>query len=116
MIPSSALLTTPERSLMTPPRAASVSGVAVTSVWEPKTAMSLARMVTTSSAISCTGRRPFALGDGNRGHLIAAHPEQPADDLRRGDKGDHRRLHDRDQVRRHLGCRLQLHVARPGMA
>src|SRR3981081_2932559 len=115
MIPSSAMLTTPERSLITPPRAASVSGVAVTSVWEPKTAMSLARMVTTSSAISCIGRRPFALGDGNRSHQVTAHAEQPADDLGRGDEGERRRLHDRNQVRRHLGCRLQLHVARPVM-
>src|ERR1700682_1961071 len=112
MIPSRAMLTTPERSLMTPPRAASVSGVAVTSVWEPKTAMSLGRMVTTSSAISCMGRHPL-LGDRHRGDLVAAEAEQPADDLGRGDKGDHRRLHDRDQVGRDLRCRLQLHEARP---
>src|ERR1700730_13474857 len=110
MIPSSAMLTTPERSLITPPRAASVSGVAVTRVWEPKMAMSLTRMLTTSSAISCMGRGTF-LGDHDRGggDLLAAEPEQPADDLGRGDEGDDRRLDDRDQVARDLG--LQLHEA-----
>src|ERR1700694_1007652 len=103
MIPSSAMLTTPERSLITPPRAARVSGVAVTSVWEPKTAMSLARMFTTSSAISCIGRHSFALGDRDHCEGGAAEPEKPTDYLGRGDEGDHRRLDDRDQVGGDLG-------------
>src|SRR3981081_4413002 len=105
------MLTTPGRSLMTPPSAARVSGVAVTSVWEPNTATSLAWMPTTSSAISCKGRRSLPLGDRYRGDLVAAEPEKPTDDLGGGHEGDHRRLHDRDQVGGNLGRRLQLHEA-----
>src|SRR3982074_1023596 len=111
MIPSSAMLTTPERSLITPPRAARVRGVAVAGVWEPEMAMSLARMLTASSASSCMGRHPLALGDRHRADLVAAEPEQPADDLGGRHEGDDGGLDDRGQVGRDLGCRLQLHEA-----
>src|SRR5205807_2063899 len=105
MMPSRAMLVTPDRSHMTPPKAASASGVAVTSVCEPKTVTSLAWI-----ASSNTGDG-LALGDGDLGDLAFAEPEQPADDGGRGDEDDHRGLHDRDQVRGHL--RLQLHEAGP---
>src|SRR5438105_10655281 len=111
MIPSRAMLTTPERSDITPPRAASVSGVAVTRVWAPKTAMSIGRRLKARNARSDTGRDTLSLGDRHRADLVAADPEQPADDLGRGDEDDHRRLDDRDQVGGDLG--LQLHEAGP---
>src|SRR5207302_1207915 len=105
MMPSSAMLVTPERSHMTPPKAASASGVAVTSVCDPMTVMSPAWM-----ASSNTGDG-LALGYRDLGDLSLAQPEQPADDGGRSDEDDHRGLHDRDQVGGDL--RLQLHEAGP---
>src|SRR5436305_3858060 len=110
MIPSRAMLTTPERSDMIPPSAASVSGVAVMSVCAPKMATSTGRMLKARKR-SGTRRGRLPLRDRGRLQLVAADAEQPADDLRRGDEDDDRRLDDGDQVARHLG--LQLHEARP---
>src|SRR5947209_1966544 len=103
MIPSSAMLTTPDRSDITPPSAASVSGVAVISVWLPKMARSSGRMLKASKARSGTRGHGLALGDGGSLQPVAADAEEPADDLRGRDEHDHRRLHDRDQVRGDLG-------------
>src|SRR5439155_9025165 len=113
MMPSSAMLVTPERSHMIPPSAASTRGVAATTVAVARLTSwafwNQAPIVATTLRDPLARRRgresPLADADGGRGRL--PEPQDPADQQRRGHEHDHRRLDDRDQVGRDL--RLQLH-------